>query len=335
MPFSSIGDLATSLIQSQSNILAKRNLQRFSTELTTGVTSDVKGVLRNDLAQQVHWRQDLASNGVLEETLSEALTRVEAKQLALNSINETATSLANDISTSLASRSGIAFGALSSIGGDELEHAVSLLNTQVAGKSVFSGTATDSAALAFADDILSAVKAYVGPSTTSVDIEQGVDNWINDTTSGFEAVAYLGSNDETSIRLSNNRVIYEESKANHPALKSLLKNLILVTIAGDETLGLDSSEKTSLLDTASNGIRTASAQMIELEADVGHVVSELQSARSSASAEIATIEQIRSNILGIDEFEVASKLQQAELQLEKIYTVTARSARMSLLEFLR
>jgi len=94
-----------------------------------------------------------------------------------------------------------------------------------------------------------------------------------------------------------------------------LKNLILVTIAGDETLGLDSSEKTSLLDTASNGIRTASAQMIELEADVGHVVS--------------------SNILGIDEFEVASKLQQAELQLEKIYTVTARSARMSLLEFLR
>ena len=336
MPFNSIGDLASSLILSQSNMLAKRNLQKFSTELVTGVTSNIKSVLQNDMSRQVQWQRSLASNSVLSKTLSEALTQTQSKRLVINSIENNTASFANQITTSLASNSSSTLESLSKNALNTLDQTLSQLNSEVAGRSLFSGSSTDTMAIASSEVLLQSVKAYVAPSITPSGITQKVREWMDDRNSGFESVAYFGSDDDPSpIRISEDRQITEASKANHPAIKKVIESLFLATISSDENLGLATAERATLLSEASTGLRDAGTQLIQLEAGIGYIEGELQKAKTTVSSEIATTEQIRADVLGVDEFEIASRLQSTELQLEKIYTVTARASRMSLLEYLR
>jgi flagellar hook-associated protein 3 FlgL len=183
---------------------------------------------------------------------------------------------------------------------------------------------------------MTSVKASIGPVATVDDVVQGVKDWMNDPVAGYQAIAYLGSTDDPSpIRLTSNRTISETSKADHEALQAVVENLILATLSSDETFAPSEIIQVDLLQTSSNGLRSADASLIELRASLGFVEAELERQKVKTSAETSTLEQLRANVLGIDEYEVASKLQETELQLEKIYAITARSARMSLLEYLQ
>ena len=338
MSFNSIGDLASNVMLNQASTRVKRSLMQLSQELTTGVTSDVRSTLRNDLTHQMDWEHRLLANSVQDKTLSEALVKIQAKQSVLGSINDTIVSFANSVETT-----GIGIGSavastnvLSKNAKTLLEQVVSQLNTRAAGQTLFAGTDTDLVSMASVEDTMTSVKASIGPVATVDDVVQGVKDWMNDPVAGYQAIAYLGSTDDPSpIRLTSNRTISETSKADHEALQAVVENLILATLSSDETFAPSEIIQVDLLQTSSNGLRSADASLIELRASLGFVEAELERQKVKTSAETSTLEQLRANVLGIDEYEVASKLQETELQLEKIYAMTARSARMSLLEYLQ
>ena len=340
MSFNSIGDLASNVMLNQASTRVKRSLIQLSQELTTGVTSDVRSTLRNDLTHQMDWEHRLLVNSVQDKTLSEALVKIQAKQSILGSINDAIVSFANSVETiGSGSGSGSAVAStnvLSKNAKTLLEQVVSQLNMRAAGQTLFAGTDTDLVSMASVEDIMTSVKASIGPVATVDDVVQGVKDWMNDPVAGYQAIAYLGSMDDPSpIRLTSNRTISETSKADHEALQAVVENLILATLSSDETFAPSEIIQLDLLQTSSNGLRSADASLIELRASLGFVEAELERQKVKTSAETSTLEQLRANVLGIDEYEVASKLQETELQLEKIYAMTARSARMSLLEYLQ
>ncbi len=336
MPFNSIGDLASSLMLNQASTRAKRSLMQLSQELTSGVTTDTRGALRNDLSKQMDWEHSLSANGVLNRTLSESIVKVQAKQDALGTINETLASFANDVSATVLSGSTTATSTLAQSAGGMLDQMLTALNAQAAGQSLFSGSANNRASMASSEEILASIKASLGAPSTVSDVVQGVRDWMSDPVEGFQANAYNGSDESTSpIRLSSNRTIGESLRADHPAFQTILENLVVATLSADETLAPSPASQADLLQVAADGLRSVETQIIELRANLGFVESELVKAKVRVGAEISTTQQIRAETLGIDEYEVASKLQQTELQLEKIYTMTARSAQMSLLEYLR
>lgn len=336
MSFNSVGDLASNVMLNQASTRVKRSLMQLSQELTTGVTSDVRSTLRNDLTHQMDWEHRLLANSVQDKTLSEALVKIQAKQSVLGSINDTIVSFANSVET-IGSGSAVAStNVLSKNAKTLLEQVVSQLNMRAAGQTLFAGTDTDLVSMASVEDIMTSVKASIGPVATVDDVVQGVKDWMNDPVAGYQAIAYLGSMDDPSpIRLTSNRTISETSKADHEALQAVVENLILATLSSDETFAPSEIIQLDLLQTSSNGLRSADASLIELRASLGFVEAELERQKVKTSAETSTLEQLRANVLGIDEYEVASKLQETELQLEKIYAMTARSARMSLLEYLQ
>lgn len=336
MPFNSIGDLASGLLLNQSNLQAKRNMLRLSKELTTGVTSDVGATLRNDFSQQMSWEHRIGSSQIREKTLSEALTNIQVKQSVLGAIGDSVLALSNDIALTLGSGTSIAIDAVAANAKDVFNQVVSRLNVQSGGKSLFSGARNDKQAIASVQDILTSVKSALGSTATVSDVIDEVQSWMNDPLSGFSSHGYLGGNeDAAAIRVGANRLIDESTRADDPALRATVQNLILASLSVDQDLALSISNKAALLKVAADGLRSAEGQIIGLRTSVGYVEAEVTKGKVAAGAEIATAELLRANTLGIDEYEVASKLQQAELQLEKIYTLTARSARMSLLEYLR
>jgi flagellar hook-associated protein 3 FlgL len=335
MPFNSIGDLASSLMLSQANVQAKKNLMRLSTELTTGVTTDVSGVLRNDLSPQLGWERDIASATVLDKTLTEALVKVQTRQAVLTSISDNAIAFANDLSLSLNSNVDSASSAVPSSAEGRLSQVLSELNTQFAGGWLFSGTSSNAPSVAPAGDIISAIKTIVTGASTASEVEARVQNWMDDPVSGYDTFAYLGSDQQPSpLRLSGERTLCENTKANDPAIKQTVQNLMLAVISTDAALGIPSDSRSSLLISASEGLRSAESKLTIMRANLGFVESELTKEKVQVGAEIATAEMLRAKMLSVDPYETASKLQAAELQLEKIYTVTARSAQMSLLEYL-
>ena len=336
MSFNSIGDLASNVMLNQASIRVKRSLMQLSQELTTGVTSDVRSTLRNDLTHQMDWEHRLLANSVQDKTLSEALVKIQAKQSVLGSINDTIVSFANSVETTGIGSAVASTNVLSKNAKTLLEQVVSQLNTRAAGQTLFAGTDTDLVSMASVEDTMTSVKASIGPVATVDDVVQGVKDWMNDPVAGYQAIAYLGSTDDPSpIRLTSNRTISETSKADHEALQAVVENLILATLSSDETFAPSEIIQVDLLQTSSNGLRSADASLIELRVSLGFVEAELERQKVKTSAETSTLEQLRANVLGIDEYEVASKLQETELQLEKIYAMTARSARMSLLEYLQ
>lgn len=336
MPFNSIGDLASSMMLSQASSRAKRSLMQFSQELTTGVTSDIRGVLRNDLSKQMDWEHSLASNRVLDKTLTEALSKTQAKQTVLAAINDATMSFANDIDKTVASGSIAATNTLSRQAESILDQVLSQFNTQAVGQSLFAGSATNSASMAPFSDIITSVKASLGATSTVSDVVLGVQAWMADPIDGFAADAYIGTLEDTSpIRLSLNRTIEEPIRADHSALQSIVESMILATLSADDTFAPSPESQAGLLQAASSGLRSGEPQLIELRASLGYVESEITREKVLIGAEISAVEQIRAKTIGINEFEVASRLQDTELQLEKIYAVTARSSRMSLLEYLR
>lgn len=334
MPFNSIGDLASSMMLSQSNLQAKRTMLRLSQELTTGVTSDVGATLRNDYSQQMGWERSIQSSQVREKTLSEALTRVQAKQTVLGTISESTSSLANEMSLALTVGTTPGLDAASTHAASALEQALARLNTQTAGRTLFAGSQTDGRAMGTPDAVMASVKAAVSGAVTVSDITSAVQNWMDDP-AGYDAVAYLGSDEDAGVvRLSADRTVVDRARADDPAIKAAIQHLILASLATDETLALSHESKASVLQQSSDGLRAAEGQITSLHASLGYLEREITDGIVQAGAEISTAELLRSETLGIDQYETASKLQEAELQLEKIYMLTARSARMSLLEYL-
>lgn len=244
MSFNSIGDLANTLLLSQASTKAKQSLMQLSQDLTSGVTSDLRGALKNDMSKQMDWEHSITSNRILDKTLSEAMVKVQAKQTALGSISESVMSFANNVSTTVASGSVTAVTSLSKNATNLLDQMVSHLNTQAAGQALFSGAANNAASMASSQDILNSLKASIGVTSTVSDIVQGVKNWMTDPMNGYLADAYVGSIDGASpIRVSSDRVLAETTKADNPALQNVLEHVVLAALSEDSNFAPSNENK--------------------------------------------------------------------------------------------
>ena len=79
----------------------------------------------------------------------------------------------------------------------------------------------------------------------------------------------------------------------------------------------------------------AQTPLTELRAGLGSLQGRIEETATRNSAERTSTQLARLGLVGIDPYETASKLEDVQLQLQTIYTVTVRSSRLSLTEFLR
>jgi flagellar hook-associated protein 3 FlgL len=72
-----------------------------------------------------------------------------------------------------------------------------------------------------------------------------------------------------------------------------------------------------------------------LQGRLGLTQARIDQAQTRNTAEQSMLEIARADLVAIDPFEAATRMEAAQTQLETLYSVTARLSRLSLVDFLR
>ncbi len=335
MNMTSIGDLAQSLMLRQRSHEIKQTISTLTDELSSGQVSDVSSRLGGDYSYLTDIDRNMARLEGFSIAASETAFFAEASQNSLGQLHELASSLSGSLISldSLAQqpeRNNISQRAAGSI-----ETAISALNTSIGGRSLFAGTATDRAPMASADVMMAALQPLVSGLTSATDVETAVQNWFDDP-AGFKATMYAGADQALApSRIGPGQDVALTLKADDAVFRDTLKNMALAALATEPALGFDPALQNGLFIASSDGLQSVQDHLTGLRADIGFVQERIEEAEVRNASARAGLEIARGALLKADPFETATRLEEAQFQLESLYTVTVRSSQLSLLNFMR
>lgn len=330
MPTLSSGDLARHLMLRQQTSSLKAAIQRHGTEFTTGRATDPGSRLKGDFSAAAGIDRSITRLSAFRMAGNEAALFTGGLQRTL----ETAQNLASDVGTRMLSVAGlnqkIAMDVAFNDAKEKFFSAVSVLNTQIAGRSLLSGDATGNQALMSADDILTSLAAVTAGMTDPQTLQQTVRNWFSDGN------AYQGS--ETPLapfKVSEGETIRLEVTAADPAISDMLSGFAMAAMLAGDLFSNDQSARGIFARMAGESMLGAEMSISTLRASVGMAEARIDVAVTRNATEGIALEIARHDLTGVDSFDAATRLESSKTQLEALYAVTARLSRLSLTDFLR
>ncbi len=334
MNLNSLGDGVFYLAQSRTNTQLKTDLNRLTNQLSSGEIADKAKALKGDTARFSAIDHGLAT---LEPAIArnrETALLLDTMQRTLDGLNIQREAMAEDLTKINRESPDLQVDDAASNALSRFEAMVSTLNTEVAGKRLFAGTAVDGPALASAEDMLADLVTAVGGTTDFQTIEFEVNAWFNDAGGGFETVGYLGdTGNPMTRRLDENRNATIEARADNAEIRETLKGAAMAALA-DALPGIGKQTKTALLFEGGLRLQSAAAQVVNMQAKVGFLENEVDRAITFQTAQQTSLSQARNDMANDDPFETATALQALQVQLETHYQMTARLARLSLAEYI-
>jgi flagellar hook-associated protein 3 FlgL len=211
--------------------------------------------------------------------------------------------------------------------------ALSALNSRHAGRYVFSGVAADQPAMAQADVILDALVAAVSLETTAAGVASVVDAWFAPG-GGFDSVAYGGGTAAAPVMVAPGKSVSLNTTAEDPSIRDVLKGMGLAALVERPPLQGAPDQQLEIALLAGEVLIAGSDNMIEASARLGLAEEQIEDARTEMAAETTATSIALNDRVKADPFDFATDLQQIETQLELLYTLTARTSRLKLTDFL-
>jgi flagellar hook-associated protein 3 FlgL len=215
--------------------------------------------------------------------------------------------------------------------------AVGLLNTQVAGQSLFAGTATDGAALAPADAILAELDAIAAAAPDAASASAAIDAYFaKSPPGGFRTGGYLGAaQDLTPVAIGDGQRLDYGVRADEDRIVAVLKAEAKAAVVAGGAFAARDGERLALIATAGTDLLAAKEGLQALRSEIGSRQEAVEDARAARVSERETLGLARTAIVATDPLEAASAYQTLQVQLETIYTITARLASLRFTNFLR
>lgn len=334
MTMSSIGDLAYHLMLRTRSTTLSQNMSQLTQELASGVVADVPQHLGGDISHVLDIERDLSRLDGFETATTETKGAANVMQTSLEAIHTVTEDLATaviEVTSGDLETGRVAVTAQAHIA---LDSVLSALNTSFAGRSLFSGLATDLAPMGNADDLLSVIKSEIPLSPSPLDIQNAVDTWFA-AAGGFETEFYAGSGQSrSSIQLGPRDTVELSIRADDTIFRNLIAEVVTIALAGDEALGLTAAAQDGLMAQAGGTLFSQSASLTGLRSELGATQARIEEIATQNAASRSSLEMARSALVEADPYETALKLEEVQFQLESLYTVTARSSRLSLLSYL-
>lgn len=333
MTFSTLGDLAQAFALRHRNTAVKTDIQRLNQELATGQAADLTKHLGGSYAELTGIERETRLLNAYAVNITEARNFTNVMQTRLEQVSTIASDFAGDLITSVSSGSLATQAAFVNEAELHFQTVVASLNSQSAGRFLFSGDATNTPALVNPDDILAELDTVLTGATTRADIENRVDLWFSDPL-GFEAFAYTGSDTALgSFKMSETTRVSVDARANAESLKSVLAGFAKVIASDASTLGLEDQKE--LRKNAATTLMTAQEELIGLQAELGLAQEQIETWSVHTEASRTALNYAKGALLSVDPYERATELEAAQFQLESLYTITARLSRLSLVNYLR
>lgn len=330
----SVGDLAqTYLMRSQQSFL-KKAIQQHAQEVTTGLTHDSAAHLKGDLGAVLSLESSLSRLEAYRFVARDAQLSAQTMQSVLEQAREDTSELAPNFLSSHLTSNADALSALGESAGQVFHTLVSGLNSRVAGRSLFSGTGTDAAALNSAETILGALRIELSGAATAVEVEARLENWFA-SGGDFETVGYLGeTQDLAPLRIGDATDVNLGLRADDQVFRDLLKSLAMAHLAVDDSLGFDADVQKSLISAAGDNMLAANSALTQVQSRLGAQEARIDETISRNESSAAALEMARTELMSVDPYEAATALEDAQLRLEGIYAVTARMSRLTLADYL-
>lgn len=328
-----VGDMAQSLILSRRNATLKDSIQDLMTEATTGLAVARTERVRGDFVPLAGIEASLTQLEAFRLVTGETGSMAGHMQIALGSLSDSASTMSASL---LAAASSHAPSRIDTLGGEasqRLHSALAALNTRMGAKSLFSGIATDRAAVADAGTLMTALDGVVAGALSSADVETVLDDWFADP-AGFAATMYQGGAALEPVAIGRDQSTRIDVTALDPAIVDTLKGLAMAALLARGTLAGSDVARADLAKRAGESLASSQTGMAELEARLGATEASIIAAGVQNDAERSALETARLGLLSVDPYETAAKLQDAQTQLETLFSLTARMSRLSLVNFL-
>ncbi len=331
---SSYGDLAQYTFLRIRNSDLKSTVQTLGQELTTGRTTNVTERLGGDFTYLAGIEHTLSQLDSYQIAATEVTVLALTAQSAMEKVQDNVQSLRDNILTLSSTLSAEDATSLAEDARLQLENSISALNSTVGGRSIFGGTATQTAALAGADVMMAALVTEISGAVTADDVITAVDDWFNDP-AGFETISYSGSSTPlAAVDVGTHDEVELDVMATDEAFKQTLKSFALAALTVEPGVTLSDQATFDLIRRTGEELFTANDGIISRRSDLGFMEERIENARTRNEAEITSLSITKNEMLEADPYETYSKLEEAQNQLESLYVVTQKSFELTLLRYI-
>ena len=329
------GDLAQSHLMRRHMTETKGAMTQLSQELTTGQAADTPRHLSGDMGPLLAIDTSLARLQGYGSVTRELALFGEAMQTALATVSDVALEAANSLVAASGTSATTHVETAATAAHSALKSAISTLNTRFGDRTLFAGMATNAQAVTDSDTLLQALETAISSAGANdvASVESAVDAWFA-SPGGYGATGYLGADPLDPVPVSNGETAALTVTANDPALQETLKGLAIAALVDRGIFPGQHGLRKDLAQRAGERLLASETDRAHLAASVGSVQAQIETAQTRNSSETTALSIARAGLLEIDSYDAATRLQDAETQLQLIYTLTSRMSRLSLADYL-
>ncbi|MES2143434.1 MAG: flagellin [Pseudomonadota bacterium] len=328
----SLGDMAQTAMLARYQASLKLDLQRASREATTGKVADPGQALGGDFRALAGIDSALGRLQGYRSANTEASMRATAMQTAIGTIAEYADSLSGTLLTASSSGTASQIDTAARQAQSDLRSVIGTLNARFADRSLFAGTATQTAPLPDADTWLASLQSSLGPVATAADVVAAIDTWFAAPT-GFGAT-YQGASGTDPIDIAPGEEADLDVRATDPAIRATLRGLAMSALLNTGVLAGNTGERIALARRSAEALLTSASDRTYLAARIGLAEERIAAAATRNANEATALGLARNALVEADPYEAATRLEAAETQLKSIYSITARLSRLSLVDYI-
>lgn len=329
-----IGDLARALVLRNNQVRLRDQMDRLAVETATGLVKDAGRHLGGDIGELLSIDRSLSRLDAYRINTTEAGIVTSTMQTALDEIQTRGETMSQSLLSAELTPSPELLNTFSNTARDALGETLNALNRSAGGRFLFSGTATDTPAMPGLNGMMTELRTAAAGATDLAGLTAAVDAFFAPG-GQFETGLYAGSDTGLApLRLSETETANLDIRATNPAFREILKPMASAALAADPALGLDLSVQVAALSKAGSDLLAAQKPMVEMRAGLGALEARVEESATRNASQRTALQIAKSELVGADQYETASRYENARSQLESLYAITARSQRLSLSEFL-
>lgn len=334
MTISSISDLATNyLLRSHSSRL-KGDLANLVEQLSSGKVSARETAASASFQTIAGVQRSIDNLAAYKNAAVEAAGFASATQDSLSSIYSLTQSLATGLVAAGSAGTITEATVLGQEADQDFAFMVNKLNGQYAGRSLFAGASTDTAALADPDEMLAAIRSATSGATTAADVAAAVDAWFSPG-GGFDTVGYVGDSQPLApMQISADRSVSLQTTAADQEIRDILKGVALAALIEDGPLVGNTDEQLALSTLAGETLLAGNDNLVDLQGRIGLVEERIEDAATANASETTAMKTALAEIVTKDAYDGASEVKQLEAQIEILYSLTARTLALRLTDYL-
>lgn len=336
MNFSPIGDIAQSMMMRRQGNSLRQELAHLTQELASGQSRDLAKQVRGSFStiSAVEHSLKLQDGFAANRNLAEQI--LNFSQQSLGSMQSLIDDVGGPLLAVATGGTTVQIDPVIAQGENIFRDLVSFANTQASGRYVFAGAELSTKPINDADQILADLQAVTAGLSSSADFALAIDDWFENPIAGFQTTGYLGGDPASGkIDISGDQSIALDTTAKDQAFRDAFKHAATLALVAEDGFSGTESERQLLLQHTATGLIGASKGLVSLQAELGSFQQRLDGASEQAALEIQMLSSVKSEIVSVDPYEVATKLEAAQIQLESLYLITARTSRLNLSEYLR